>query len=194
MQFVNFLNLEYLILLVYRAFSGAPQVDFAQIPAQTVSIVTYVGWAGILLSLLLGFGIYVTYRRLHEIEHEGWHERDEEIEALAHRHSEAPVNSRWEHILKLADSESESEWRRAIVDADVMLDEMLMSQGYQGDTLGDRLKEANPLQFTTLNAAWAAHKVRNDIAHGGEQFHLTEREVHATIQNYRRVFEEFNYL
>jgi hypothetical protein len=194
MQYVHFLNLEYLILLVYRAFTGLPQVQLSDIPSQTITILTYLGWAGILLSLMFGVLLWQARTRLHRAEHHGWHERDEEIAALAKRHSDAPVNSRWENILMLADGTNESEWRRAIIDADIMLDEMLMSLGYPGENLGERLKGANPLQFTTLNAAWAAHKVRNDIAHGGEAVRLTEHDVHETIQNYRRAFEEFNYL
>jgi len=196
MQYVHFLNIEYFILLVYRAFSGASQnIDPSQVPAQVMQTLTWVGWAGILLTLGLGFFIWYYFTKLHAVEHEGWHRRDEEIAALARRGSiDAPVNPRWEHILMLADSDSENDWRRAIIDADTMMDEMLMTQGYQGDTLGERLKGANPLQFTTLNLAWAAHKVRNDIAHAGHEFHLTEREARATIDLYRRVFEEFDYL
>ena len=60
--------------------------------------------------------------------------------------------------------------------------------------MGDKLKNANPLTFTTLDLAWQAHKVRNAIAHMGDTYPLTERDTHATIDLYRRVFEEFNYI
>ena len=59
---------------------------------------------------------------------------------------------------------------------------------------GEKLRDANPLQFSTLDLAWQAHKVRNDIAHAGEGFHLSEREANATIDLYRRVFEEFDFI
>jgi hypothetical protein len=60
--------------------------------------------------------------------------------------------------------------------------------------VGERLRDANPLQFTTLDLAWKAHKVRNDIAHAGESYQLSQRDTHATIDYYRRVFEELHYI
>ncbi len=75
-----------------------------------------------------------------------------------------------------------------------MLNLLLTDKGYAGQTIGDQFANANPLQFTTLDLARQAHKVRNDIAHGGEGFHLSEREVRTAIDNYARVFEEFGLL
>jgi hypothetical protein len=75
-----------------------------------------------------------------------------------------------------------------------MLGDLLAARGYRGANIGDMLKDANPIQFTTLNQAWAAHKVRNQIAHEGEGYTLTDREARSTIEQYRHVFEEFDYL
>ncbi len=107
---------------------------------------------------------------------------------------DAPRNPQWERIVTLANSPVESDWRRAILEADVMLGGVLTAQGYRGTSIGEMLKTANPIQFTTLDMAWAAHKIRNEVAHGGENFVLTERETRGTIDLYRQVFEEFNYL
>ena len=75
-----------------------------------------------------------------------------------------------------------------------MLGEMLEVAGYRGASIGDKLKDANPLQMKTLDLAWKAHKIRNDIAHGGEGFHLSERDTKATIDFYRQVFEESSFI
>ena len=45
--------------------------------------------------------------------------------------------------------------------------------------------------MTTLDLAWKAHKMRNDVAHSGEKLPLSERDVRSTIDYYKRVFEEF---
>lgn len=194
MQYVHFLNLEYFLLLVYRVFTGT-NVDVSQIPQETLRIMTYIGWAGLLLSIVFFAGFIYARRAMHAIEHEGWHRRDEDIHALEHKAQvHEAMNPQWEHVIALANGPSESDWRRAIIEADIMLDMMLTERGYHGTTLGDKLKTANPLQFTTLQLAWAGHKIRNQIAHAGSEFHLTEREARAAIDNYRRVFEEFNYL
>jgi hypothetical protein len=96
-------------------------------------------------------------------------------------------------VRELANTTNESDWRLAILEADIMLNDLLKEQGYRGEGIGERLRDANPLQFATLDLAWQAHKVRNDIAHAARDFHLSQREANATIDLYRRVFEEFNF-
>ncbi|MDO8548330.1 MAG: hypothetical protein Q7R71_01510 [bacterium] len=191
---VDFLNIEYFLLLVYRIYTGT-NVDISQIPSQTLQLMEYIAWAGLGLSLFLLFAFVWLHKKAHAVSHAGWHERDEQIEELKRKHTvHAAKNPAWEHVVALAGSPLENDWRRAIIEADSMLDALLTTRGYGGATLGDKLKTANPLQFTTLDLAWKAHKVRNDIAHGGEQFHLTDRDAKSTIDFYRRVFEEFDYL
>jgi hypothetical protein len=75
-----------------------------------------------------------------------------------------------------------------------MLSALLKERGYVGESIGDQLKNANPLQFTTLDSAWEAHRMRNALAHLGEGFPLSERDARATIDQYKRVFEEFDYI
>lgn len=191
---MNFLNLEYFLLLVYRVVSGA-DVDITEIPQQVLGIMTYVAWVGLGLSLFLFFLFFYLRRKMLNAEHAGWHARDHKIHEIEQKHIAHPAkNPQWEHVKALAASPAPSDWRRAIIEADIMLDMLLTNRGYVGSTLGEKLKGANPIQFTTLDLAWKAHKVRNDIAHGGEQFHLTDRDAKATIDMYRRVFEEFDYL
>lgn len=191
---VNFLNLEYFLLLVYRLFTGS-NVDISQIPTQTLLLMQYVAWTGLALTALFLVLYVILRRRTHAIEHAGWHHRDEIIAEMQAKHTVHPAkNPQWEHVMALASSPIEGDWRRAIIEADIMLDTMLTERGYSGATLGDKLNSANPLQFTTLDLAWKAHRARNDIAHGGEQYHLTDRDAKSAIDFYRRVFEEFDYL
>lgn len=103
-------------------------------------------------------------------------------------------NTRWEHVLTMANSESPGDWRVAILEADTMLDELTTSMSYRGDTLGDKLKSVEKSDFNTLDLAWEAHKVRNRIAHSGTNFILTSRETKRVVDLYRQVFEEFDYI
>jgi len=147
---------------------------------------------GMVLSLFFIVLIVYALIRLHQVEHEGLHIR--EMEEHTHRGQavvEALQDDRWQGIITLAYSTNESDWRRAILEADIMLFDLLRAQGYPGDTVSDQLKSANPIQMSTLDLAWKAHKMRNDIAHEGEKLTLTERDVRATIDYYKRVFEEF---
>ena len=51
-----------------------------------------------------------------------------------------PLTGKWEKILKLSESENPSDWRLAIIEADIMLDDLLAKLQLPGDTIGDKLK------------------------------------------------------
>jgi hypothetical protein len=97
----------------------------------------------------------------------------------------------WQEIERHINSTNPSDWRLAILEADIMLDEVLDKQGYQGDTIGDKLKGIDKSDMRSLNAAWEAHKVRNQIAHEGVSFQLNDREAKRVIGLFREVFSEF---
>lgn len=103
-------------------------------------------------------------------------------------------NERWVHIRALLGSAATSDWRQAIIEADIMLEEMLRAIGYDGVTIGDMLKNVDPADFLTLEKAWEAHKVRNQIAHRGMDFRVDRNDAERVIKMYEDVFREFNYL
>jgi len=146
----------------------------------------------ILFSLLciVGF-IYAKIRlaQLAEIASAALHE--EEL-AWAHAYGgKIKKNSRWDDIQAHSTSDNPSDWRLGIIEADIMLEEALEKAGYVGASIGDKLKTANPASFRSVQDAWDAHKVRNQIAHIGSDFTLTKRLVGETVVKYERVLREF---
>ena len=99
-------------------------------------------------------------------------------------------NSRWQKVLEHIASDNASDWRLAILEADIVLEETLDKAGYVGDTLGDKLKNAERRPFASLNAAWEAHRIRNAIAHQGQGFDLTQRDARRVITFFEAVFRE----
>lgn len=99
--------------------------------------------------------------------------------------------SRLDDVLKHIDSDNPNDWKLAIIEADIILDDTLKQRGYPGASLGERLKSISPTQLASLNDAWEAHKVRNRIAHEGADFVLTKRVAEDTVSRYRKVFNEF---
>ena len=55
-------------------------------------------------------------------------------------------------------------YQLAILNADKLLDSAIKESKYGGDTMGERMKSADKA-FSNVNAVWAAHKLRNRIAH-----------------------------
>lgn len=100
-------------------------------------------------------------------------------------------NPRWEKILEQLDSDNPNDWKQAIINADVLLDEAVTSMAYHGDTLGEKLKMIEKSDFLTIDKAWEAHKMRNMIAHEGTDYILTQREAKRVIGLYEEVFKEF---
>jgi len=100
-------------------------------------------------------------------------------------------NPRWKQVLAHIGSDNPSDWRLAILEADIVLEETLDRAGYVGETLGDKLKNAENRPFNSLNAAWEAHKIRNAIAHQGQGFELNQREAARVVGLFEGVFREF---
>lgn len=55
-------------------------------------------------------------------------------------------------------------WQLAVMNADKLLDRALKERGFKGATMGERMTAASRT-FTKRDAVWAAHKLRNRIAH-----------------------------
>ncbi|MDP3735567.1 MAG: hypothetical protein Q8R39_04025 [bacterium] len=124
--------------------------------------------------------------------------RTEEREILRVHHEEvhraragAVRNEKWQRVLAHIASPNQSDWRLAILEADIMLEEMMSGLGYHGETLADKLKSVEKSDFLTIESAWEAHRIRNEIAHAGGDFLLSEREAKRAIDLYRQVFDEF---
>ncbi|KND48671.1 MAG: hypothetical protein AB200_03010 [Parcubacteria bacterium C7867-005] len=101
------------------------------------------------------------------------------------------TNPKWETVLKHINSVNVSDWKLAIIEADIMLDELLQVSGYHGDSLGEMLKSVEKSDFLTIESAWEAHKIRNQITHQGADFNLSEREAKRIVALYESVFREF---
>ena len=188
---VDYLNLEYILLRAYDLIAHFRFVVDGS-PTWFPAFITYVVVIGMAAAfLMLVLAVYAQIRLL-QVEHAGFHA----LEEKAREHHDEEVestgkNERWEHIVALASSANQSDWRRAILEADIMLGDVLMQAGYVGTSVGEQLKITNPLQVTTVRLAWDAHMLRNKIAHSGESLQLEARDVQTAINNYKRVFEEF---
>ena len=109
----------------------------------------------------------------------------------------APIeikHSRWDTVTLLIRSNNENDWKQAIIDCDVMLDQLLSQLGYHGETLGEKLKLCTKQNFPDLEAAWNAHKVRNQIAHPTTGFKLDQREALTVYYLYEKVFRNSGFI
>lgn len=187
MNDVPFINLEYIFVKIYDflvyiknviltgsfyAASGGGS-DFASSFGSLGAILVT-----LLTLLFLGALVFAIYIRVRV------YEVDQQLDGVYKEHfvkpqlKEGRVNARWQTIVYHFSSANPNDWKAAIIDADIMLDELLTGLGYPGANLGERLKTVRAQDFPTLQSAWEAHKVRNKIAHEpGYVLHEKEKEV-----------------
>lgn len=87
----------------------------------------------------------------------------------------------WKEIIRQKD------YKHAIMDADKLLDQALYLKGYKG-SLGGKLKKAGPL-FKSINNVWAAHKIRNNIAHQ-INYQVNEKIYRETMLRFKQAFKD----
>lgn len=118
------------------------------------------------------------------------------LQFLAERapQNNAPKNPKWLEIERHMQSHAASDWKVAILEADILLFDMLQQMGYEGDSIGEILKKVDRANFVTIDDAWKAHRVRNIIAHEGTNYELERSEAERTIRLFKRVFDEFYFI
>jgi hypothetical protein len=187
---IHFLNLEYFFRRLYDSIfgvSGFGVGDFGIVGifSSIWIVVTVLSYIASIVALLVLVFTTIRMRQIFEDEHHLY-------STLSPDEAEKRTdNSRWEHIISLIESPQESDWRQAIVEADIMLEEMLIERKYEGETTHERLERADPSSIKTLAHAKEAHKVRNELAHYGATYHLEDNLAYRAIKNYEAVFVEF---
>jgi hypothetical protein len=180
-------NVEYWFRLLYECLHGACYGSLAGVSAFLAHLWLWVIAIGYALSIFGLFVIIYCTVRLFELR-----KREEEFYRTPILAPEAAggMHPRWGHIQSLLEGASPSEWREAIMEADIMLDDVLAKQGYAGDGVGEKLKSIDKAGLGTVHNAWEAHKVRNQIAHQGSAFNLSDIVARRTIAHYENVFRE----
>lgn len=90
--------------------------------------------------------------------------------------------TKWLTIERSLARDQPASYHLSVLNADKLLDQSLKESGYKGTTMGERLKSASS-RLSSRNSTWAAHKLRNQIAH--------EPDVHVTYDTARRALAGF---
>lgn len=72
--------------------------------------------------------------------------------------------SRWMSIETKLKRDEENSYTVCVLEADKLLDQALRDRGLPGKTMADRMKQCQG-KWTNGNGVWAAHKLRNKLAH-----------------------------
>lgn len=181
-----------------RFFADPSFASFMRIIRDTVwygwFITAYAALTFVLYGISAAFIVWIIYlrRQLSIIEDK----QKEELDAKLPEDVPIadPSANRWETIRERVQAPNPEGWKIAILEADIILEEILDINGYKGASIGEKLKGVEPADLASLNDAWEAHKVRNAIAHEGDAFQLSQREAERVIKLYEKVFREYGYI
>lgn len=189
-----YLNIQNIFYRIYQFFGG----DTAQVESLTGSRFNLGGEylkfemlsraAFYLVSVILFILAIYTLIRIFQIKKKTAFRF---VEAVPDELTPGEKYEEWQKIIKNVNSENPSDWKLAVLDADNILDALTKKIGLPGESLGERLMAVNISDFTTLDSAWEAHKVRNRIAHDGASYLLSKREARRVIELFEKVFKEF---
>ena len=188
--------------------ASPPSIDFFSVFEMLSDILSEIGRFSIypildvlrpytnFISLLLVVAIVYAYVRLNQLRVEDA-VRFNALAAQAKTEGSTThvyKNEKWMRVEKHIESENPSDWRLAVLECDIILEEMVEVMGYRGENLGERLKQVERSDFNTIDQAWEGHKIRNTIAHEGSDFVLSHHEAKRVVGLYKQVFGEFKFI
>jgi hypothetical protein len=83
-------------------------------------------------------------------------------------------------------------WQLAVMNADKLLDRALKERGYKGQTMGERMVAAGRI-FSKREHVWAAHKLRNRLAHE-EVKNMTLRLAKQALSSFKSALKDLGAL
>jgi len=103
------------------------------------------------------------------------------------------IDKQWLKTKGRLDTGLEGEYKLAIIEADLLLDDILKKMGYGGETLGERLNKLTIVSLPNLETVKEAHKSRNNIVHDPD-YRLPLDEARRTIEAYERALTDLQAL
>lgn len=95
----------------------------------------------------------------------------------------------WQGVLGHINSNNESDWKLAIIEADKLADNLLIQKEYKGESMAERLVSVEKDELRSIDLLWEAHKIRNRIAHK-TGFKLSHPEATRAVSYYKEALEE----
>lgn len=99
------------------------------------------------------------------------------------------LTKKWQSVLDKLERDDENSHKLAVIEADKIFDDILKRIGYQGEDMGERLKQLTPAQTANLDEVWQAHKLRNQIVHEPDS-RLTHSQAQRAVEIYQRALED----
>ena len=158
---------------------------------------TFPGWLQILKIILMSVSLFFAGFIIFALVKTSWLKRLiiwDWKEFLTFRpHGLRKVEKDWQKIKGRLETEIDSEYKLAVIEADSMLNELLKGLGFGGETLGERLEKVTTASLPNLEEVKEAHKIRNNIIHDPD-YRLSLDEAKRVITIYEKALTDLQAL
>jgi len=147
-----------------------------------------------LISVALVIGIIYSWFGIQKVSQINQHKRHEHFSLSRKNVSKNSRLEHWNTIVSMFQSQDETSWRMAIIDADAMLEDLITQIGFTGQTFGEKLKKMQQENIPWVQSVWDVHLLRNKLAHEGSRYLLSDREAYRVFKIYESIFQKTGYL
>ena len=99
------------------------------------------------------------------------------------------IRRQWAKVRSLVGN---AEPQFAVIEGDKVFDNALKQLGFKGETMGDRLKSAQP-SIKNINDVWSAHKLRNRLVHEPD-VDISMRDVQTALSSFEKALRQMGAL
>lgn len=193
-------NITRTLRTIYRDFDTANQQSSFDLTGQSLNLIQKWNWQPLaatgrligtratLILLVIFVAIFLKRRRYLA---EKMEQLKEEISPPAQ--ARGALDARWQEVRKHLESYREPEWKFAVIEADKIVEDILAQAGFPGDTLGGKLMAINKNQLASIDDLWAAHKLRNLLAHDPD-YQMRYTDAREAIANFEKALRELGAL
>jgi len=103
------------------------------------------------------------------------------------------IVKQWRKIKARLETGLESECKLAVIEADKMLDDILMRMGFGGVTLGERLTKLTAVSLPNIEEVKKAHRIRGNIIHDPD-YRLSLEEAQRVTAIYEKALTDLQAL
>jgi hypothetical protein len=99
------------------------------------------------------------------------------------------IDKQWMKILQRLESELETEYKLSVIEADLLLNDVMKRLGYEGKILSEKLERAKPGVFSQLQTLKEADQVYQNLVYD-TSYHLIQSDAKRIVAEFERALSE----
>ncbi|MFH0969481.1 MAG: hypothetical protein V1804_03160 [Patescibacteria group bacterium] len=107
--------------------------------------------------------------------------------------SSKKMRKKWNEIMEKMDSNEQSKYKLAIIEADAIVDKLIGSMGLKGNDMIERLDTLRPAQMEEAEDLKKYHRIRNQIIHD-PNFEMSKETAMEILKFYEKFLVNYEFM